>query len=167
LTQQQATLFADTIAIGFKRSQSSVPEKGVVAIGYDDLKRQLRHLANALKSNDALNVQSLKFRCIETMLAQISDINVQLDIIKVRIDDYEFLLMRMLRPDYYPKTSFTSNNHYKYNTPQITPSLLSVQTARSPFYFINGNIRWMDASTTLTVTTWNINSLGKNVTLLK
>ena len=81
--------FGNSVAIGFNPDFASQPENSVVALGYNDLKRQLLHVATALQSTDALNVQGLKFTRVEAMLAQLTQLNAQLDVLETRIDEYE------------------------------------------------------------------------------
>ncbi|MFT4924923.1 MAG: hypothetical protein ACI8WB_001013 [Phenylobacterium sp.] len=81
--------FGNSVALGFNADLSNSPQSGVVALAYHDLKRQLVHMADAITATDAVNVQGLKFIRVEGMLAQISGLNAALDVIEVRIDDYE------------------------------------------------------------------------------
>ena len=81
--------FADSVAIGFNPDFNARPEKQVVALGHNDLKRQLVHLADAIEQTDLVNLRGLKFQRVEAMLAQIVQLNAQLDNIENRIDEYE------------------------------------------------------------------------------
>ncbi|NQZ08109.1 MAG: hypothetical protein HRT35_13205 [Algicola sp.] len=79
----------NSVTIGFNSNLSSSPDKGVVALGYNELKRQLLNVAKAFRATDALNVDGLKFTRIAAMSAQLTQLNTQLDVLKTRIDEYE------------------------------------------------------------------------------
>ena len=79
----------NSVTIGFNSNLSSSPDKGVVALGYNELKRQLLHVANAFRATDALNVDGLKFTRVAVMSAQLTQLSAQLEVLKTRIDEYE------------------------------------------------------------------------------
>jgi hypothetical protein len=78
-----------SVAIGYNPYVKAQTEQGVVAIGYDQIKRQLRHVGDAVVASDVLNVEGLSFSRLEAIKAQLGQLNSALDALEVRIDEYE------------------------------------------------------------------------------
>lgn len=77
------------VAIGYDTTGGASPVAGTVSLGHDSLKRQMKFLADAVNATDAVNLRSLKFAELETMLAQVEQLNATLDTVEGNIDAFE------------------------------------------------------------------------------